>query len=168
MKKVIALLCLCVPAVVLTGCSTQSITDLEMAVDAAAAILPALPDVPPAVATYAQQAAQVITAVTTQLESGTVTAAEIAQITAEVSAIVKPDLPAGTAATVVTDVNALATALENFLQAIPQTAPVTASAVTARAVSPRNAWKLRDQDIARILVIHAKASALAAANWATR
>jgi hypothetical protein len=162
MRKTIAVVCLASLALALTGCANASISYLEMAVDTAAAILPAVPGVPAAAVTYAQQAAQVISTVSGQLESGTVTAAEITAIVAEVSAIAKPDLPAGTAAAVVTDVNALATALENFLQAIPQTAPVTASAVTARAVSPRNAWKLRDQDIARILVIHAKASALLA------
>jgi hypothetical protein len=147
-----------------TACSSSAVTDTLALIVAAsnAAIDVSDPSLAPVVAPYLTDVTNAVDFATTELasaDSGAVKATKIAQ---EFATMAAPTLPSGTAQTVVLSIEAVATAVQNFLKTIAassaelQATPTGASAFFAGGKSSLKASK---RELAKIRAANAKVKA---------
>jgi hypothetical protein len=152
----------------LVGCSSSAVRDLQLVVAGGEAVVAALESagtIPaPAAAlinTYMGQVSAFVSFSTTELASSDSPAVKASKIAAEAVGISKPDLPSGTPTLVATSIQAVASALANFLSNIAATSaqlsvsPQFASGFGAKKKAPKLDMSASDKK--KLAELHARA-----------
>jgi len=162
MKKLFALAGL----LALTACSTSQLVDsLDIVTTAATAAVDALQSVasiPPQVLTYLTAVNGGITCTTDELTAGDAAAVQASKIAACFAVSLQPVLPSGTPSTVVSVIDAVASALANFLKTLPSATVVSATPAGAFSFAPSpktKPVKLSRKDKSKLADIRKRAAA---------
>jgi hypothetical protein len=157
MKKLFALAGL----VVLTACSTSQLVDSLDIVQVAADVAAADSNIPTAAAPYLTAVSTGAICASTELQSGDSAAVQATRLTACFAGAIKPALPAGTPAIIVGEIDAIGTAIGNFLSKVPSAQVVAAAPAGAFGFAPdakTKPVKLSKKDKAKLADIHKRAT----------
>ncbi len=159
----------------LVGCSSSAVRDLQLVVAGSEAVVAALESVgtipapmAAAINVYMGQVSSFVTFATAELASTDTAAVKTSKLAAEAATVSKADLPPGTPALIATAIQAVATSLATFLGNI-QTASNLASedlpppyASTFMAAKASKSGKMSKSDEKKLAELHARALALKA------
>jgi hypothetical protein len=156
---------------VLAGCSSSAVRDLQLVVAGGEAVVAALEStgtipapISAAINVYMAQVSDFITFATTELASTDDAAVKATKLAAEAATVAGPDLPPGTPAVIAASIKAVATALATFLANMQATAALISNPSYGNSFLAAKSAKLKisQSDKRKLAELHARALALQA------